>query len=77
LEQAQRIAQVPGVVLPDKILQRLSTKSNPADQAQVGLEIAVEQVQRVQQEGWAGLYLMSPGGAAGILAALQTGLIAK
>ena len=77
LEQAQRVAQVPGVVLPDKILQRLATKSNPADQAKVGLEIAVEQVQRVQQEGWAGLYLMSPGGAAGILAVLQTGLIAK
>ena len=76
LEQARRVAQVPGVVLPDAILQRLAAQSNPADQAKVGLDIAIEQVQWVIREGWAGLYLMSPGSTAGILAVLQAGLVA-
>ena len=73
-EQARRLAQVPGVVLPDAILQRLAAKSDPADQAKIGQEIAIEQVRWVVQEGWAGLYLMSPGSTAGVLAVLQAGL---
>ena len=74
LEQARRLAQVPGVVLPDAILQRLATKSDPADQAKIGQEIAVEQVRWVRREGWSGLYLMSPGSTAVIHAVLQAGL---
>ena len=70
-EQAQRLAQVPGVVLPDAILQRLEKFSNPADQAKAGQEIATEQVQRIVRDGWAGLYLMSPGSTAGILPVLR------
>ena len=70
-EQARRLAQVPGVVLPDAILQRLAAKSDPADQAKIGQEIAVEQVRWVRREGWSGLYLMSPGSTAGIRAVLQ------
>jgi methionine synthase / methylenetetrahydrofolate reductase(NADPH) len=73
-EQARRLAQVPGVVLPDAILQRLAAKSEPADQAKIGQEIAIEQVQWVIREGWSGLYLMSPGSTAGIHAVLQAGL---
>ncbi len=73
-EQARRLAQVPGVVLPDAILQRLAAKSDPADQAKIGQEIAIEQVRWVMREGWAGLYLMSPGSTAGVLAVLQAGL---
>ena len=72
-EQARRLAQVPGVVLPDAILQRLAAKSNPADQAKIGQEIAAEQVRWVRQEGWSGLYLMAPGSTAGISAILQAG----
>ena len=73
-EQARRLAQVPGVVLPDAILQRLAAKSDPADQAKIGQEIAAEQVQWVRREGWSGLYLMAPGSTAGIPAILQAGL---
>ena len=73
-EQARRLAQVPGVVLPDAILQRLAAKSEPADQVKIGQEIAIEQVQWVIREGWSGLYLMSPGSTAGIHAVLQAGL---
>ena len=73
-EQARRLAQVPGVVLPDAILQRLAAKSDPADQVKIGQEIAIEQVQWVIREGWSGLYLMSPGSTAGIHAVLQAGL---
>ena len=74
-EQARRLAQVPGVVLPDAILQRLAAKSDPADQAKIGQEIAAEQVQWVRREGWSGLYLMAPGSTAGIPAILQAGLV--
>jgi 5,10-methylenetetrahydrofolate reductase len=73
-EQAQRIAQVPGVVLPDAILQRFAAVASLADQAKVGQEIAAEQIRRVRREGWAGLYLMSPGGANGVLEVLRAGL---
>jgi homocysteine S-methyltransferase len=73
-EQAERIARVPGVVLPDAILQRLSATPNVADQAKIGQEIAAEQIRRVRGEGWAGLYLMSPGGANGVLEVLRAGL---
>ena len=61
LEQAQRLAQVPGVVVPDAILQRLAGHASPADQAKVGQDIAVEQVRWVAREGWSGIYLISPG----------------
>jgi homocysteine S-methyltransferase len=73
-EQARRLAQVPGVVLPDAVLQRLAAQADPADQAKVGQEIAAEQVRWVRREGWAGLYLMSPGGTGGVLGVLAAGL---
>jgi homocysteine S-methyltransferase len=74
LEQAQRLAQVPGVVLPDEILQRLATASTPADQAKIGRDIAAEQVRWVLREGWSGLYLMAPAGTGGVVNVLQAGL---
>jgi methionine synthase / methylenetetrahydrofolate reductase(NADPH) len=73
-EQAQRLAQVPGVVLPDEILHRLSSVSTPADQAKVGREIAIEQIRWIVREGWRGLYLMSPAGTAGVIETLTAGL---
>jgi len=73
-EQAQRLAQVPGVVLPDKILQRLASKTTPADQAKIGQDIAAEQIRWVVREGWSGLYLMSPGSTGNILPILQQAL---
>lgn len=74
LAHAQRMAQVPGVVLPDGVLQRLAAKSDPADQARIGQEIAAEQIRWVKREGWAGLYLMAPVGSAGVLDVLRAGL---
>jgi len=73
-DHAQRMTQVPGVVLPDHILQRLAAMPNVADQAKVGQEIAAEQIRWIVREGWAGLYLMSPASTAGILPVLQAGL---
>jgi len=73
-DQARRLAQVPGVVLPDTTLERLAAKSDPADQAKIGQEIAAEQVRWVLREGWSGLYLMAPGSTGSIIAALQAGL---
>jgi methionine synthase / methylenetetrahydrofolate reductase(NADPH) len=74
LEQARRMAEIPGVVVPDRILERLSAVESPADQAQVGRDIAVEQIRWVVREGWAGLYLMSPATTSGILDVLEAGL---
>lgn len=71
---AQRMAQVPGVVVPEMILQRLAAATSLADQEKVGQEIAIEQIQWIRREGWAGLYLMSPGSTAGIQAVLSAAL---
>jgi homocysteine S-methyltransferase len=70
LEQAERMARVPGVVLPEKTLQRLAAFPAPTDQAKAGRDIAVEQVQWIKREGWGGLYLMSPGSANAVLEVL-------
>ncbi|MEK7685884.1 MAG: homocysteine S-methyltransferase family protein [Verrucomicrobiota bacterium] len=74
LEHAQRMRQIPGVVVPDVILDRLAKFNSPADQAKVGQDIAVEQIQWVRRAGWDGLYLMSPGAGAVVLSVLQAGL---
>ena len=60
LDHARRVAEVPGVVVPPEVFERLGAWSAPADQAKAGIQIAVEQARWVRQQGWAGLYLMSP-----------------
>jgi methionine synthase / methylenetetrahydrofolate reductase(NADPH) len=60
LSHAQRIAEIPGVVMPASVLSRLGAFDDPDDQAKVGRDIAVEQIQWIAREGWSGLYLMSP-----------------
>ena len=60
LEHARRLGDVPGVVIPRSIYDRIGRFAEADDQAKVGLEIATEQVRWVRQQGWAGLYLMSP-----------------
>ncbi|MCZ6539877.1 MAG: methylenetetrahydrofolate reductase, partial [Chloroflexi bacterium] len=72
-DHARRIAQVPGVNLPAGILAELDRYSSPADQAKVGLEIAVSRARAYRSDGWSGLYLMSPasmGAAVTVLKAL-------
>jgi homocysteine S-methyltransferase len=73
-EQAQRAAQVPGVVIPDSILQRLGALPNVADQNKVGREIAAEQIRWLVREGWAGVYLMSTAVGSGTVEVLRAGL---
>jgi homocysteine S-methyltransferase len=74
LEHAQRMRKIPGVVVPDAIMDRLAKFSHPADQTKVGQDIAVEQIQWVRRTGWNGLYLMSPGAGAVVLNVLRAGL---
>jgi len=73
-EHARRMAQVPGVVIPEAILQRLSALPDPADQAKVGQEIAAEQIRRLVREGWAGVYLMSTAAGSATVEVLRAGL---
>ena len=73
-EQAQRAAQVPGVVIPDSILQRLGALPSVADQTKAGREIAAEQIRRLVREGWAGVYLMSTAAGSGTVEVLRAGL---
>lgn len=73
-EHARRMAQVPGVVIPDGILKRFSAMENPADQAKVGQEFAAEQIRGLVREGWAGVYLMSTAAGSGTLDVLRQGL---
>ncbi len=74
LEHARRIAEVPGVVVPEAIFAKLAAYADPADQAKAGVELATEQVRQVRAEGWSGLYLMSPAGHQPVLAVLKRGL---
>ena len=72
-DHARRIAQVPGVNLPAEVLEKLDHFSSRADQAKVGLDLAISRVRAYKSEGWAGLYLMSPasmGAAVAVLKAL-------
>ncbi len=74
LDHARRMTQIPGVVVPDTILSRLAKYDSTEDQAQAGQEIAAEQIRWIRREGWAGLYLMSPGAIAGVSNVLRAGL---
>lgn len=74
LDHARRMTEIPGVVLPDAILQKLAAFEKPEDQAKAARDIAVEQIRWVKREGWPGLYLMSPTGPAGTLDILRIGL---
>ncbi|MCZ6538449.1 MAG: homocysteine S-methyltransferase family protein, partial [Chloroflexi bacterium] len=72
-DHARRIAQVPGVNLPAGILEELDRFDNPADQAKVGLDLAVTRARAYRSDGWSGHYLMSPaslGAAVAVLKAL-------
>ena len=73
LEQARRVGQVPGVIIPESIYKRLAKYAEVEDQAKVGQEIASEQVRGVREKGWAGLYLMSPATHAPVLEVLRMG----
>ena len=73
-EHAERMARVPGVVIPDTILARFSARASLADQAAVGGEIAAEQIRWLVCEGWSGLYLMSTANPGGTLDLLRAGL---
>ena len=74
LEHAQRMAQVPGVVIPAALLQRIAAMSSVSDQAKVGRDIAAEQIRELVREGWAGVYLMSTAVGLGTLEVLRAGL---
>jgi homocysteine S-methyltransferase len=72
-DHARRMAQVPGVVIPDAILQRFAGLPDLADQALVGREIAAEQIRWLVREGWAGVYLMSTAAGSGTVEVLRSG----
>ena len=74
LEHARRIAQVPGVIVPETIFARLGQYANETDQAKAGTELAAEQVRWIRDNGWAGLYLMSPSAHQPVLEVLRRGL---
>jgi homocysteine S-methyltransferase len=74
LAHAQRMAQVPGVIVPAATLEQLARYRDPEDQAKAGRQLAVEQIRWVRQEGWSGLYLMSPATHQPVLEVLTSGL---
>ena len=74
VEHARRIAQIPGVVIPPMIDERLASYDKLADQQKVAAEIAVEQIRMVRQQGWSGLYLMAPASYQSIIGVLGGGL---
>ena len=74
LDHALRMGAVPGVTVPDEVVERLGSCREAADQARVGAEIAAGQIRRLRAEGWSGVYLMSPAGHAPVLEVLAAGL---
>jgi len=73
-EHAQRMANVPGVVIPDALLQRFAAYPQLADQTKLGLDIATEQIRGLVREGWAGVYLMATAAGSGVFDVLRDGL---
>ena len=59
LDHARRMADAPGIVIPDSVFERLGRFKDPEDQAKEGRELAAEQLRRTRSDGWAGAYLMS------------------
>ena len=74
LEHALRMRDVPGVVVPDTIVERLGSTDDVGDQVRIGQQIAVEQIRQIRADGWSGLYLMSPASHGPILDVLRSGL---
>ncbi len=74
LDHAERVGGTPGVVIPNRIFQRLGRFPRPEDQSKEGIDLAVEQIRWVRREGWAGLYLMSPAALTPIVEVLRRGL---
>ncbi len=74
LDHALRMRAVPGMVVPDEVVERLGASREADDQARVGAEIAAGQIRRLRAEGWSGVYLMSPAGHGPVLEVLAAGL---
>jgi homocysteine S-methyltransferase len=74
LDQARRLGEVPGVVVPEAVFARLGAFPRIEDQAKAGAELAAEQIRWIRKEGWAGLYLMSPGAHQSVIEVLRAGL---
>ncbi|MBI93885.1 MAG: hypothetical protein CME05_11855 [Gemmatimonadaceae bacterium] len=74
LDHALRMRQVPGVVVPEAVLDRFGQSDDRASQAQVGRDLAAEQIRRIQSEEWAGVYLMSPASHDPVIDVLRAGL---
>lgn len=73
-DHAQRMSRVPGVVIPDSVLDRFSSFDSAEDQIRVGREIAAAQIREIRSEGWPGLYLMSTTTMDGTLEILRSSL---
>jgi len=74
LEHALRMRDVPGVVIPDVVVERLGASDEVEDQTRIGQEIAAEQIHHIRSEGWSGLYLMSPASHRPVVDVLRSGL---
>jgi homocysteine S-methyltransferase len=73
-DHAQRMSRVPGVVIPDSILDRFSAMDSAEDQTRIGRDIAAEQIRHIIQDGWPGLYLMSTATMEGTLEILNSSI---
>ncbi|MEI6177672.1 MAG: homocysteine S-methyltransferase family protein [Verrucomicrobiota bacterium] len=73
-DHAQRMSRVPGVVIPDSILNRFSAMDSAEDQTRTGREIAAEQIRHIIKDGWPGLYLMSTATMEGTLEILHSSI---
>jgi homocysteine S-methyltransferase len=74
LEHAKKMAAVPGVSIPDDVFFKIARYDNIEDQKEIGAEIASEQIQWAREEGWSGIYLMSPASNEKVIQVLDNGL---
>ena len=52
LEHALRMRDVPGVVVPDEVVQRLGATDDVEEQIRIGQQVAAEQIHHIRDEGW-------------------------
>ena len=73
-EQARRIGAIPGMNLPETLVQRIGSYDATEDQARAGAELAGNQLRRIRESGAAGAYVMSPASHKPVVDVLRQGL---
>ncbi|MFW6195069.1 MAG: methylenetetrahydrofolate reductase [Chloroflexota bacterium] len=67
----ERVARIPGLVVPEHVRQNIARFDSPKDQEKVGVELADRLARELKESGWPGIYLMAAASPQGALTVLE------